>query len=40
MKYCAVNVFNIKISNIQCSECRDSNDPQKLEEQISAADQT
>ena len=27
MKYCAVNVFNIKISNIQCSDRRDSNDP-------------
>ena len=24
MKYSAVNVFNIKISNIQCSDWRDS----------------
>ena len=27
MKYCAVIVFNIKISKINCSDRRDSNDP-------------
>ncbi len=27
MQYCAVNVFKIKISNIQLSDYRGSNDP-------------